>query len=431
MTGPDQAPVERAGPRPTDLAAGYRVLDDVARAVALQEGEAGVLRVLRLLATGPSATRLVSRGSGLPVPVVAAVQNELRARGLLTRTKPAELSADGTGLARLLGVAATPDVTGCACGARGVRIPAELEPVVAELAETMAAAPDVDLTLDQSFCTAGSKVRRVLQMILSGGLPTPALLAVGDDDLVGLAVVAVGRALGVRLVAELGVVDVSADLLGFIADRLAAAGPDAPAPVLVRHDLRAPLPEQLRGRFTTAMTDPPYTVPGASLFLARALEGLRPGPGRDLYFHFGPKGPADWLEICRTFTGLGLATASMVRNFSEYEGSGVLGGVSHLVHLVTAGEPVGEVGGVDPAGTYSGALYTAELRSAVREYTCTGCAARYPVGPGTAIGTVAELKRSGCPACGNDRFRPGRLIAAPAADPTPGLSVDSPGDSHP
>jgi N4-bis(aminopropyl)spermidine synthase len=402
-----------------DLAAGYAVLDEVARAVALQEGEAGVLRVLRLLATGPSATRLVSRGSGLPVPVVAAVQNELRSRGYLTREKPAALSADGLALAALLGVSAVPDVSGCSCAGRGVEVPDRLRPVVAELAALMEQAPAVDLTLDQSFCTAESKVRRVLQMVLSGGLPTPALLAVGDDDLVSLAVVAVGRALGVRLAAEIGVVDVSADLLGFVADAFdryaadSAQHPDGsgvPAPVLVRHDLREPLPAPLRGRFTTAMTDPPYTVPGAALFLGRALEGLRPGPGRDVYFHFGPKGPAEWLAVCRTVAGLGLATTAMVRNFSEYEGSGVLGGVSHLTHLVTAGEEPAEVAGVVPGAGYTGVLYTAEQRSAVREFTCTGCGARYLVGPGREPATVGELKRAGCPACGNDRFRPGSLV---------------------
>jgi predicted methyltransferase len=285
----------------------------------------------------------------------------------------------------------------------------------------MAQAPAVDLTLDQSFCTAESKVRRVLQMIRSGGLPTPALLAVGDDDLVGLAVVAVGRALGVRLAAEIGVVDVSADLLGFVADRFdryaaeAGGATDAdgvPVPVLVRHDLRDPLPEPLRDRFTTAMTDPPYTVPGAALFLSRALEGLRPGPGRDVYLHFGPKGPAEWLELVRATAGLGLAAVEMVRNFSEYEGSGVLGGVSHLTHLVTAGEDPAQVAGVTPGAGYTGVLYTAELRSAVREFRCTSCGARYEVGPGRDPATVGELKRAGCPACGNDRFRPGPLVTA-------------------
>jgi N4-bis(aminopropyl)spermidine synthase len=394
------------------LADAHQVLAAVAQAVSLQEGEAGVLRVLRVLAgPGPSATRAVSRASGLPVPVVAAVQNELRSRGFLTRLKPAALSPEGVRLARALCVAAgSMPVEVVGFDGRGT-VPAHLQPVVDELADLMTAAPAVDLSLDQSFCTPESKVRRVLMMIATGGLPTPGLLAVGDDDLVSLAVVAVGRVLGIRLVGELGVLDVSADLLDFLAEQLGRTGPDSPTPVLVRHDLREPLPEQLRGRFTVAMTDPPYTVPGARLFLARALEGLRPGPGRDLYFHFGPKGPADWLEICAGFGELGLATWSMTRNFSEYQGSGVLGGVSHAVHLVTAGSP-------DPLGQYRGLLYTAELRAAAREYTCMGCGERYLVGPGREPAGIAVLKQAGCDRCGGTRFRPGRLVAdAPGAGP--------------
>ena len=400
------------GPDPSEpdlLPAGYQVLADVAAAASLQEGEAGALRVLRALTAGPSATRAVARASGLPVPVVAAVQNELRARGLVTGSKPAELSEPGRQLARTLSLCAVPALTGgCpTCQGRGTGLPVDLEPVVAELAELMAAAPAVDLSLDQSFCTAASKVRRVLQMIASGGLPAPGLLAVGDDDLVSLAVVAVGRALGVRLVGELGVVDVSADLLTFIAAQLDRAGSAAPRAVLVEHDLRRPLPEQLQGRFTAAMTDPPYTVPGARLFLSRAVQGLRPGPGRDVYFHFGPKGPGEWLEVCRTFTDLGLAPSAMIRNFSAYEGSGVLGGVSQLTHLVTAAPP-------EPVGQYDGVLYTAQLRAAAREFSCTGCDQRYLVEPGTDLPSVTVLKARGCARCGNTRFRPGRLSPSAA-----------------
>jgi predicted methyltransferase len=41
--------------------------------------------------------------------------------------------------------------------------------------------------------------------------------------------------------------------------------------------------------FDLVMTDPPYTPEGARLFLSRAVEGLRPGPGWSIAFSFGPK----------------------------------------------------------------------------------------------------------------------------------------------
>ena len=65
------------------------LLSEVAGAVGLAEGDAGVRRVLLAIRQlEPASTRSVSRQTGLPVPVVAAVNNELRARGVVTRSGP-------------------------------------------------------------------------------------------------------------------------------------------------------------------------------------------------------------------------------------------------------------------------------------------------------------------------------------------------------
>jgi len=72
------------------------VLREVAAAVGLAEGEAGVRDVLAAVARlEPVPTRALSRATGLPVPIVAAVCGELRTRGLLARERPTRLSARG------------------------------------------------------------------------------------------------------------------------------------------------------------------------------------------------------------------------------------------------------------------------------------------------------------------------------------------------
>lgn len=390
------------------------VLAAVAGAAGLQEGDAGVRAVLRALERlEPASTRAVARQVGLPVPVVAAVLGELRSRGVVGVERPSRLTERGR---RMLGDtsggegggAALAD-PGCAeCGGSTVVVPAALAPVVARLAEMMDGAPAVDLALDQSFATAETKVRRVLLMLRYGLLPAEDMLLLGDDDLMAPALAAVGAALGRRLARRLAVVDVSAELLDYIADRLDELGTPAE---LADHDLREPLPERLRGGFDLAMTDPPYTVAGAELFLSRAVRALRPGPGRSVVFSFGPKGPDDTLAVQRATVGLGLTVQAMHRNFNEYLGAGVLGNVSHLQWLSsTAGSAAADE-------RHDGPLYTADQRAADREYRCAHCGTRIPVGPGRRWSTIGALRDAGCPRCGEHTFQPGQLLTRPAGSP--------------
>src|SRR5215470_9698156 len=71
------------------------VIADVASAVGLAEGRSGVSDVLRAIARSePVAVRDVSRAAELPVPIVAAVCNELRKRGVVDRARPVRLTPE-------------------------------------------------------------------------------------------------------------------------------------------------------------------------------------------------------------------------------------------------------------------------------------------------------------------------------------------------
>src|SRR2546430_8187349 len=72
------------------------VVAEVASAVGLAEGPAGVRDVLRVIAHHePVAAREVGRLAELPVPIVAAVCNELRKRGVVDRARPVRLTPAG------------------------------------------------------------------------------------------------------------------------------------------------------------------------------------------------------------------------------------------------------------------------------------------------------------------------------------------------
>lgn len=374
------------------------ILREVAAAVALVEGEAGVRDLIGIVARlEPVAVRRISRTSELPVPIVAAICAELRKRGVVGRERPVRLTPLGRKLFSCRPSATLSSVCP-SCEGREIVLPNELSDVTAELTKVSEAAPTARAEIDQSHCTAPSKLRRVLLLHEAGALADKRVLLLGDDDLTSVAVDRVARHYGFAgSIREVAVVDVDPAVLAFCRARLAAAA----FPVtLVHHDLREPLPPELRGRFDTVFTDPPYTQEGAELFLSRAAAALCPSGGGSVLLCFGMKPPHESLRIQAAIARMGFVIRRLVRNFNEYQGAGTLGGVSHLYHLTATNDTRPSI-----AGTYRGRLYTGDDRRA-RRYRCASCGAIETVGNGERWATVSDLKAHRCPRCGAGIFRP-------------------------
>jgi predicted methyltransferase len=366
------------------------IVIEVAEAVGLAEGESGVRDVLRVIARAePVPTSGISRQAELPVPIVTAVCNEFRKRGVVDRTRPVRL----TEAARQ--VLAGPHLPAVCpqCGGLGLVVPAEIEVLAAELAADAAGAPQARLELDQTHCTVATKVHRVLKLHETGALEGKDIVLIGDDDLISVAITRFAALTGIKP-GTVAVVDADAAVLGWIAAR-------APGVSLAEHDLRRPLPASLAGAFDVACTDPPYTVPGAELFLSRAVGALRPRPGGHVFFSFGARRPAETLATQQLIADLGLVTRSLTPNFNAYAGAGILAGASHLYHLRSTGQTAALI-----EDSYEGPLYTADSRPGqIRPYRCASCGAVHPVGAGTWA-TIGQLKVAGCPACSGTAFRP-------------------------
>ena len=375
------------------------IVREVAGAVGLGEGEAGVRGVIRVVRnSGPVATRTLSRATGLPVPIVAAIAGELRKRGIVTRERPTRLTRQGH---RLFGDAAASLVLAgscTACGGHGQRVPRELEPVAAALDRISADAPPARTELDQSHCTAETKLRRAVALHQAGALEGKRVILLGDDDLVAVAIHLLGAyADFAEAIRELAVVDLDPAVLTYVGRQLE----DAPFPVrLVEHDLRRPLPPSLVGHFDTVFTDPPYTPAGADVFLSRAASALASGPGGNVFLAYGTKPPAELLRLQTAIARMGFVVRRIVPNFNEYLAAGILGGVSHLYHLTSTSETRPLVN-----GRRDGPMYTGELR-APRPYRCASCGTTQRVGRGASWSTVEVLRRDGCPECGATKFRP-------------------------
>ncbi|HEV2376137.1 MAG TPA: bis-aminopropyl spermidine synthase family protein [Streptosporangiaceae bacterium] len=386
---------------------------EVAAAVGLAEGPAGVIDVLRVIAREePVATRDLARGTELPVPIVTAVCNELRKRGVVDRSRPVRLTPAGR--EALAGTAGTgqPGLRGqCPhCEGLGLTVPDSLAALVPALETVAAGVPAAKLGLDQTHCTVVTKLLRVLRMHEAGALGGRRIILLGDDDLVSVAIAAFAESVGPSArPSRLAVVDTDPDLLGYLGAELARFGVAAE---VIEHDLRQPLLPGLLGGFDVACTDPPYTVEGARLFLSRAVSALADGGGAHVFFSFGARRPEETLETQILIAEMGLVVRSLVPGFNHYEGAGILGGTSHLYHLRTTpdSEPV-------LTGEHSGPLYTADSRvAAVRPYRCAGCGAVHLVGPGVRWPHIADLKSAGCPECGGTVMRPKARSSVKPAD---------------
>ena len=170
---------------------------------------------------------------------------------------------------------------------------------------------------------------------------------------------------------------------------------------LVRHDLRKPLPKDLRGQFDTVSTDPAYTLPGLMLFLSRAIEAIKPEGGR-IFLSFGHRPPDEQLEVQTAIADMGLVIDQLTPSFNSYVGAGILAGVSDMYLLDVTGDarPMIE-------GEYTGPLYTGQVRPTLRTYVCTECNSQIAVGgeAGGQFATIEALKREGCPTCGSQTFQ--------------------------
>lgn len=380
-------------------------LEQIAQATRLREGPEGVAALLRqLYREAPLSTAALARRLGWPVPVTAAVRRELERAGLVERTPGGSaLSRRGRDLAQALGLAGREEPLCPQCGGRRIVVdPDRWGHLLERLERVHQDNPTVDTTLDQSHGTPETALRRALAMYREGALEGRALLVLGDDDLVSIAVGLLGQELAPErgLVRRLTALDIDRRFL----EHIAAAGRESGCQIeTIEHDLRDPLPQSLAGQFDTAETDPPYTGAGLRLFLSRALEGLRPEAGRDIFLSYAPRDPAAQHELVATCIELGLSPLSITPAFNRYAGAATLGSSGQFLHLRTTGQ-------ARPAlpDRYQGPLYTMDLRPARRSYRCQDCGETCQVGPGSDFGTIEELQARGCPHCGGHSFRPGR-----------------------
>ena len=317
----------------------------------LVEGAEGVRRILRtVFMAGQIPIRNVAQEVELPVPVVAAVRGELEKRGILTRKGGVSLTGEGLSVVQ--------SELGLSCRKRFARpgvppIPVVLQDVCGRFADIAERRPKVDVKLDQSHATPETVLRRAVYLYEHDALEGRNLLVLGDDDLTSVAVGLLAQHLEIVL-GQVVVIECDGrlvDFLGVISER-----EGLPITVIAR-DLREDIPSDLCGQMDVFFTDPPYTLPGLSLFVSRGASALAPEVGKQGFVSFGRRSPDETARAIGLLIEMGFAPAEIIPEFNDYVGAQVLGGVSQMIRLVSTGKPQPLV-----TGTYRGALYTADRK---------------------------------------------------------------------
>jgi len=294
---------------------------------------------------------------------------------------------------------------------QGSVIPQAMCAVAQQLERIYRQSPGLAATPDPVSHLAEAGARRALALHAHSALDGKDVILLGDDNLVSLAIGFLGQVLGRALARRLVVVEADPAWIELIqaASRAHGLGVEC-----VRHNLRDPLPEDLRGAFDTFETDPPYTTAGMTLFVSRAIQALKPGAGQQGLLALGHRSPAELLDVQSHLVRMGLVTREVLPASDE-------SGSSQIMVLLTTPTTVA----LFPQVPYEGLIYAGETPPLVCFYVCTRCKARYRVGQQYSFVTVESLKAAGCSRCGHTRFRYVRRIAV---RPTGAQADDGPSE---
>lgn len=363
-------------------------LRDIAEKTGLEEKEEGIRRVVfSLCYLNPASTKEISRFARLPVPITAAVRKEFENSGVLQRATGLELTGKGIEIANAL------FSTG-----RAELIPdrKKIEDIKKEISEALAERPQADRTLDQSYSTIETQVRRVSHMLLDDAVLGRDISILGDDDMTSLSLCIYLECIlpDNTIPCRIRVYECDDRLIQYIASR----AKKRKYPVKVNHaDLISRLKPSYLDISDTVFTDPPYTVKGVELFLSRAVEMLKWGSGRKIYLSLPRIRRGDLLKIQKDIAGMDLLTECILRDFNKYQGNSIYGNHSDLYCLSTCQTTRSKY-----KEDSEGNIYTFDANPKVRAYQCKKCQRIFKTGTGGE--SIDLLISRGCDNCGSKQF---------------------------
>ncbi|WP_456371652.1 bis-aminopropyl spermidine synthase family protein [Methanocaldococcus sp.] len=359
------------------------ILDYISKKVDISEGKRAVEDIIRVIYRyQPISTKKIAQKTKLPLPIVAKVRTILEREKLLKRSeKGAELTEKGLKFAEnVLKLKYKKSLTCKTCKGRGIVLDEFFEEILNKVKIWCKKRPVVDTSLDQSFATPETSTYRAALMYERGDLEGKNILFVGDDDLTSLPTALTNMA------ENIVVVDIDERILKLIEKFAEKENVNIKT---VKHDLRNPLPEELKEKFDVISTDPPYTVDGLKLFLSRGIEGL--GNEGIAYLSYSHKPIEEWLLIQKAITDMGFVISELIPNFNYYEGSEIIANTTFISRLIGK-DLKPNIGDINK-------IYTGLVKPVIRYYKCLKCGKIYKVGD--KIKKVEDLVCE----CGSKKFK--------------------------
>lgn len=186
--------------------------------------------------------------------------------------------------------------------------------------------PAMKLRYEQQFCiprTTQLRARRIIE----ASKPGSRVLVLGDDDLVGLALVEMTDQL------KVDVLELDVDLVAFLKEKGEGRFE------VLEHNLRHGVPDSMKACYDVVTTDPPYAKDGMRFFLECAQASLKPSPDSRLFLTTFPGLLEDPDQLWADLKELGLHIETTHQHFSRYIYNNSYR-VQHLAALKYLGAPL-------------------------------------------------------------------------------------------
>ncbi|MHA2340144.1 MAG: bis-aminopropyl spermidine synthase family protein, partial [Candidatus Hodarchaeales archaeon] len=335
----------------------------VAERAHLAESVEGVRSILLFMYRFPSLkNKILSQKTGIAIPTLAAVRNELVKLGILERRN--FLGEQGRDWVK----------TNLSLSFDYDPLPENFDSIIKELPEEFSYLNDIksyldnrptpEFALDQSHADLPTVIKKTLYLLKKGDIEGRNIIFLGDDDLISLAI---GLT---KLTKGITVLDIDNRVLDFISK---SAGDILLTNFnVISHDLREPCPDDLVNKYDVVIMDPPYTNEGLRLFLKRASQVLKSNIhineknysiiGKKCLLSFGNKPPGQMQRIQFSILDHGFIINEMLPDFNHYKGASIIGKFSHLFYLQTVSNPVSAYN----LNLATGPIYTSEVKSKVK-----------------------------------------------------------------
>ncbi|MFX1374755.1 MAG: adenosylmethionine decarboxylase [Promethearchaeota archaeon] len=332
----------------------------LAERAQLAESVEGVRSILLYMYRFPSLkNKIISQKTGIAIPTLAAVRNELVKSGILEkRNFLGKKGRDWVKKNLMLKFEYDP-------------VPGSFDSIVQELPKEFLYLNDIksyldnrpvpEFALDQSHADFSTVIKKTLFLLKKGDIEGRSIIFLGDDDLISLAV---GLT---KLAKNIMVLDIDKRVIDYLSNSVEELSIEKFN--VMSHDLRQPCPKRMINKYDVVIMDPPYTYEGLRLFLKRAGQVLKSSIkidgmetqiiGKKCLLSFGNKPPDEMQKLQFSILDHGFIINEMIPDFNHYKGASIIGKFSHLYYLQSVFNPSSRYN----ISLMKGPIYTSEVKS--------------------------------------------------------------------